>query len=134
MKKVILLICAIALAFSSAPLFAEADPNEPMQWTTGKGRNDWTVRHADSENYFAKAPSQLFRGLHNVAFGWGEVISHPIRTTKNAPLVVGTATGLVTGPVTAVLRTGSGLIDVLTFWIPGFNGWGMPKPVLGLSS
>ncbi len=135
MKKLAILFFVLSIVLIElAPFASAADPNQPANWTTGQGRKDWMVRGATSDNYLEKAPAMLFRGLHNVAFGWVEIISQPVRHSKNAPLGVGTATGLIMGPVMAITRTGSGLVDVLTFWIPGFHGWPLPKPVIGLSS
>ena len=135
MKKVTILLCVFSIVFMAVmPYVSAGDPMEPTKWSTGQGRKDWLVNGATSESYLVKAPAMLFRGLHNVAFGWAEIISQPIRHSRNAPLFVGTATGLVMGPVMAVTRTGSGLVDVLTFWVPKFHGWPLSKPVLGLSS
>ena len=136
MKKLAIFFCVFTIAFATIAPYAAlaADPNEPAKWSTGQGRKDWLVRGATSEHYLVKAPSMLVRGLHNVAFGWVEILAQPIRHSKNAPLVLGTATGLIMGPVIAITRMGSGLVDVLTFWVPGFHGWPMPKPVIGLSS
>ena len=135
MKKLAILLCVFSIAFMAvAPYVSAADPMEPAKWSTGQGRKDWMVTGATSDNYGVKAPAMLLRGLHNVAFGWTEIIAQPIRHSQNAPLGVGTVTGLIMGPVMAITRTGSGVVDVLTFWIPGFHGWPMSKPVMGLSS
>ena len=119
MKKLAILFCVLTIALMAVAPYAMA--------------GDTLVRGATSDHYLTKAPSMLFRGLHNVAFGWAELIVQPINHSKNAPLVIGTLTGLAMGPVMAVARTGSGVVDVLTFWVPGFHGWPMSKPVLGLS-
>ncbi len=135
MKKMAVLFCVFTIAFAAVAPFANAaDPNEPAKWSTGQGRKDWLVSGANSDSYLKKAPSMLFRGVHNVLFGWVELLAQPVRHSKNAPLVVGTATGIVMGVVMTVARTGSGLVDVLTFWIPKFKGWPLSKPVIGLSS
>ena len=135
MKKLAVYLCMFSIVFAAiAPYASAADSNTPANWTTGQGRKDWMVRNAASDNYWEKAPSMFVRGLHNVAFGWVELIAQPIRHSKNAPLVLGTLTGIVMGIVMTVARTGSGLVDVLTFWVPGFNGWPLSKPVIGLSS
>ena len=135
MKKLAVYACVFSILFAAiAPLAFAGDVNEPANWTTGQGRKDWMVRNASSSNYWEKAPSMFVRGLHNVAFGWVEILAQPVRHSKNAPLLFGTLTGLVMGPVMAITRTGSGLVDVLTFWVPGFNGWPLSKPVIGLSS
>jgi hypothetical protein len=46
-----------------------------------------------------------------------------VNETKNGPPLVGTLTGLAKGTGCGVLRLGSGIVDIGTFWVPGFNGF-----------
>ena len=154
MKK--LLSVAIVLAIILAPIVAYADdaaeavagkPTEVLQkgyvapmlkepatvdWSTGKGRKDGVLEWAVADNYLKKTPGMFLRGFSNAGFGWAEVITHPLRWTRNAPLGVGTLTGLIVGPVMATLRTSSGALDIATCWVPFWHGVPMPKPALGL--
>lgn len=157
MKELVVLICALSIALAPVPLFADeattaVTPKPPQfltkhhyvsntnkikepasfDWSTGKGRKDWVVRWAVDDNYLKKTTGMLFRGLSNVTFGWTEILTHPFRWSKNAPLGSGFISGIFMGSFVAVLRTISGVTDVATFWIPWWHGVPMPKPVLGL--
>lgn len=107
---------------------------EPAQvdWVTGKGRKDGVLEWAVDDNYLKKAPGMLGRGFSNTAFGWVDVVTQPIRWSKNSPLGTGTLIGLVMGPVVGTLRTTSGVVDLGTFWVPFWHGVPMKKPALGL--
>jgi len=150
MKKLISLVCLLTIVVSPASLLAEDGVIVPPQtlkkgsivsvlqepagfdWVTGKGRKDWSIRWAADDNYLKKAPGQLLRGTSNVAFGWMDVLTHPIRSSKNAPAGLGTIQGIIMGPIVATLRLVSGAVDVATFWIPFWHGVPMKKQVLGL--
>ena len=103
-----------------------------VDWSTGKGRKDGILKWAVEDNYAQKAPGMFLRGFSNLAFGWAEILTHPVRWSQNAPLGIGTLAGLVMGPVMATLRTASGAVDVTTFWVPFWHGVPMAKPALGL--
>lgn len=103
-----------------------------VDWVTGKGRKDGVLEWAVDDNYMKKVPGMFGRGFSNVTFGWADIITHPIRWSKNAPLGLGTAMGLIMGPFVAVLRTTSGAIDIATCWLPWWHGLPMKKQVLGL--
>lgn len=112
MKKIVALLLVMTFALSSAPLFASYNPATAV--------NDKMIKGGvESQHYIAKAPAQLLRGVHNLAFGWSDIFTDLFQP----PIGIGTAMAPVTGPVTALARTGSGLVDILTFWIPGFRGW-----------
>lgn len=107
---------------------------EPAQvdWVTGKGRKDGVLEWAVDDNYLKKTAGMFGRGFSNVSFGWADVITHPFRWSKNAPLGLGTVMGLIMGPFVAVLRTSSGALDIATCWLPFWHGIPMKKQVLGL--
>lgn len=77
---------------------------------------------AESPGYGRKAGGMLGRGVLNAATCFVDVIVHLVNDTKAGPPVVGTLTGIAKGVGCGVLRLGSGVIDVATFWVPGFNG------------
>ena len=154
MKKVVVLLCVLSLMASSAALYADdaaatatTKPVEVLKhgyvvgmlkepatvdWSTGKGRKDGVLEWAVDDNYLKKSSGMFLRGFSNTGFGWVEILTHPVRWSKNAPLGLGTLAGLIVGPVVGVLRTSSGAIDLGTFWIPMWHGVPMEKPALGL--
>lgn len=154
MKKLSVIFCALSLIFSSVSLYAQEEasaPAKPVQviqkggainadlkepagvdWSTGRGRKDGVLKWAVDDNYLKKVPGMLFRGISNAAFGWVEIFTHPFRWSRNAPMGLGTTTGLIMGPVMASLRTTSGALDIGTCWVPFWHGIPMSKPALGL--
>jgi len=46
-----------------------------------------------------------------------------VNETNAGPPFVGTLTGVAKGAGCGVLRLGSGAVDLVTFWVPGFNGF-----------
>lgn len=81
----------------------------------------WTM--AESDQYGRKAGGMLGRGVVNVATSFMDVIVHTVEGTKDGPPLFGTLAGLGTGIGCTALRLTSGALDVLTFWVPGFNGF-----------
>ena len=78
---------------------------------------------AESPQYGRKFGGMLGRGLLNVATCFVDLLVNTVNETKAGPPLVGTLTGVAKGAGCAVLRAGSGVIDVVTFWVPGFNGF-----------
>jgi putative exosortase-associated protein (TIGR04073 family) len=78
---------------------------------------------AESQQYGRKAGGMLGRGLLNVVTSPVDVLVNTVNETKAGPPFVGTLTGLGRGVGCGVLRLGSGAVDVVTFWVPGFNGF-----------
>ena len=153
MKKLVTLFCVLTLVLAPTALYADDTPaaeGKPVQvlqkgyivsnlqepatvdWSTGNGRKDGVLEWAVNDNYLKKSTGMLGRGFSNTAFGWAEVITHPLRWSENAPLGLGTVAGLIVGPIMGTLRTASGAIDVATFWVPSWHGVPMAKPALGL--
>lgn len=156
MKKLLIVFCALSILISPLTAFADEvaatslEVGKPVQvlshgnivaglkepatvdWSTGKGRKDGVLEWAVDDNYLKKTPGMFLRGFSNAGFGWAEIITHPVRWSKNAPLGLGTLAGLVVGPVMGVLRTSSGAVDLTTFWVPFWHGVPMAKPALGL--
>ena len=115
MKKFVALFLIALVAFSTSAFAAKADrTHNPATMMNNKIEEE-----ASSGGYFAKAPSQLLRGTHNVAFGWSDIVTDLFQP----PIGIGTAMGPLTGTATAIARTGSGVVDLLTFWIPGVHGF-----------
>ena len=78
---------------------------------------------AESPQYGRKAGGMLGRGLLNVVTSPVDILVNTVNETKAGPPLVGTLTGLGKGLGCGVLRLGSGAVDVVTFWVPGFNGF-----------
>ncbi len=78
---------------------------------------------AESQEYGRKFGGMIGRGLLNAATCFVDVIVNIVNETKAGPPVVGTLTGVAKGAGCGVLRLGSGALDLVTFWVPGFNGF-----------
>ena len=65
----------------------------------------------------------LGRGVINIATCFVDLLVHTVDGTKQGPPFVGTLTGLGSGLGCTALRVTSGAVDVLTFWVPDFNGF-----------
>jgi putative exosortase-associated protein (TIGR04073 family) len=63
------------------------------------------------------------RGALNVVTSPVDVIVNVVNETKAGPPFVGTLSGLGKGLGCGTLRLGSGAVDLVTFWVPGFNGF-----------
>ncbi len=84
---------------------------------------DGVYEAASSENYGTKFTGMLGRGLVNIATSFVDIIVHVVEGSKQGPPVVGSLTGLGSGIACSALRVTSGALDVVTFWVPGFNGF-----------
>lgn len=107
MKKTALFL-ALILAISCIPAFA------------AQGEDVWTM--AQSDQYGKKVGGMLGRGLVNAATCFVDIIVQTVNGTKEGPPFVGSLTGLGGGIACTALRATSGVLDVATFWVPGFNG------------
>lgn len=94
MKKVFALMLALLVACA------------PMSFA------NWICDSVDSDAYLNAAGGKLIRGIGNVAFGWVELIRQPtIQANKWE--------GVSKGVSYFVLRTLSGALEAVTFFIPG---------------
>ncbi len=106
----------LAVIFTVAMI---ASASMPMQAWAGR----LSVHEAaESDQYGRKFGGMLGRGALNVVTSFVDVIVNTVNETRNGPPVVGTFTGLGRGLGCGVLRLGSGAIDIVTSWVPGFNG------------
>ena len=78
---------------------------------------------AESQEYGRKFGGMIGRGVLNGATCFVDVLVDLVNGTKNGPPLVGTLTGAAQGLGCGVLRLGSGAVDLVTFWVPGFNGF-----------
>ena len=84
--------------------------------------DDSVWESAKSDQYNKKAGGMLGRGLINAVTCFVDIIVQTVHGTQDGPPFIGTLTGLGGGIGCTVLRAGSGVLDVVTFWVPGFNG------------
>jgi len=77
---------------------------------------------AESQRYGQKFWGMIGRGALNVLTCPVDLIVNTVNETKAGPPFVGTMTGFGKGIGCGVLRLGSGAVDIVTFWVPGFNG------------
>ncbi len=78
---------------------------------------------AESQQYGRKFGGMIGRGALNAVTCFVDVIVNVVNETKAGPPLVGTLTGAAKGVGCGVLRLGSGAVDLVTFWVPGFNGF-----------
>ncbi|MBI3088363.1 MAG: hypothetical protein HYY91_05720 [Candidatus Omnitrophica bacterium] len=77
---------------------------------------------AEAPHYGTKVTGMLARGTLNIATGYVDLLTRMVDETMAGPPVIGTLRGLGLGAGCGILRMGSGVVDWLTFWVPGFNG------------
>ena len=92
------------------------------------GQPAWAARTrvheaAESERYGRKFGGMIGRGALNVVTSPVDLIVNIVNETKVGPPLVGTLAGLGKGIGCGTLRLGSGAVDLVTFWVPGFNGF-----------
>ncbi len=75
------------------------------------------TRLGDPEYSIKPASVKLWRGFVNTFTGVGEIIRQPVILTKEDGLV-GIPTGIINGVFMAFVRTGAGIIEVVTFPLP----------------
>ena len=78
---------------------------------------------AESPQYKRKFGGMIGRGALNAVTCFVDPIVNVVNETKAGPPLVGTLTGVAKGLGCGVLRLGSGAVDLVTFWVPGFNGF-----------
>ena len=72
-------------------------------------------------SYAANAGSKLRRGLANFATGWVEIPIAMDKSIKESNPVFGVIVGGIKGTVTGIVRTASGLFDMVTFPVPPYE-------------
>ena len=78
---------------------------------------------AESPKYGRKAGGMLLRGIVNVLSSPVDIPAGAVvGAQRSSPQIMGAVGGIATGAVCTILRAASGIIDVVMFWVPGFNG------------
>ncbi len=75
------------------------------------------TKMGDPEYSVKPASVKLWRGIVNTLTGWGELIRQPIVLTKEDG-AVGIPTGIINGVFMTVVRTGAGIVEIVTFPVP----------------
>ena len=91
----------------------------PSAWAAHTSVHD----AAESMDYGRKFGGMIGRGALNVVTSPVDIIVNIVNDSKAGPPLVGTLTGIGKGLGCGVLRLGSGCVDLVTFWVPGFNGF-----------
>ncbi len=78
---------------------------------------------AESAQYGQKFGGMIGRGVINVTTCFVDLLVNIVNETRTGPPIVGTLVGVGKGAGCTVLRAASGVVDVATFWVPGFNGF-----------
>ena len=107
MKRVAPVVLAFVVMLSAQPAWATRMPIHDA---------------AESPQYGRKAGGMLGRGLLNVATCFVDLLVSITDETRKGPPLVGTLVGVGKGAGCMTLRALSGGVDVITFWVPGFNG------------
>lgn len=100
------LFLGLCMMLTSSPAFAESV---------------WDM--SNSPQYGRKAAGMFGRGLLNVVTSPLDLVVQTVEHTKEGPPLFGTLTGLASGLGCTAIRAGSGLLDVVTFWAPNWNGF-----------
>ena len=92
------------------------------------GQPAWAARTqvheaAEPQEYGRKFGGMIGRGALNAVTCFVDVLVNTVNDTQAGPPLVGTLGGFAKGTGCGVLRLGSGAVDLLTFWVPGFNGF-----------
>lgn len=71
--------------------------------------------------YHSRASMKILSGVANVTTGWMELPKNIVLwCQKDNSILVGFPEGLLWGIVHTASRTGSGIVDLVTFWLPTF--------------
>lgn len=88
----------------------------------------WAVRTsvheaAESQEYGRKFGGMISRGALNLSTCFVDLLVNVVNETRSGPPLVGTLVGIGKGAGCTLLRALSGGVDLITFWVPGFNGF-----------
>lgn len=78
---------------------------------------------AESPEYGRKLGGMIGRGAINLSTCFVDLLVNVVNETRGGPPFVGTLVGVGKGAGCTVLRALSGGVDLITFWVPGFNGF-----------
>lgn len=105
-SKVMALIAGAVLVCGAVPAEAE---EALIQCPICRTAND------PQASYGRKAGATLLRGALNTTFGWTELLLEPVEEANAGGNVL---SGISKGIGSAVTRTGAGVGELFTFWVP----------------
>ncbi len=76
---------------------------------------------ASNSNWPERSVCQFAQGAGNLLFGWTQAFTEPVRENicnSNPCPLYKTTNGLLVGWGKAIITSGSGLLEILTFWTP----------------
>ncbi|WP_256207482.1 exosortase system-associated protein, TIGR04073 family [Nitrosomonas marina] len=86
------------------------------------------AQESATDTYFSKAGMKILSGVANVATGWLELPKNIILwNQREQSQFIGWTEGILRGAVHTASRTGSGVLDLATFWLPTYP---TPNPSL----
>jgi putative exosortase-associated protein (TIGR04073 family) len=106
MKKMLVLVLVAVFMLSGLAYAADA-PAAPKAGAT--------------KTHPAGPIQKLERGFGNAAFGWSEIPKRIVDTTKSSNPIQGLLVGTWQGTCKAFARTASGIFDVATFPVAGYD-------------
>ncbi|SEF98456.1 exosortase system-associated protein, TIGR04073 family [Nitrosomonas ureae] len=79
------------------------------------------MEEISSRVYVKRAGTKIVSGIANVATGWMELPKNiNLWSQRDSNAVIGAAEGLLWGIFHTAGRTGSGALDLATFWLPTY--------------
>lgn len=82
-----------------------------------QGSSAEQTKMGDPEYSVKPASVKLWRGIVNTLTGWGELFRQPIVMTQEDG-IVGVPTGIINGVFMTLVRTGAGIVEIVTFPVP----------------
>ncbi|MCP5245375.1 MAG: exosortase system-associated protein, TIGR04073 family [Burkholderiales bacterium] len=81
----------------------------------------YAAENITTDTYFTRAGMKIVSGVTNVATGWMELPKNiNLWSQRESRELVALTEGILRGIVHTASRTGSGVLDVATFWLPTF--------------
>ncbi len=103
MRKVLLLLFVVVLAVSCA-------------YAAEEKSGCWACSNLKSDNIHTVYGARICNGLSNTALGWSEIFFRPgkLVSAGENPVVA-----FLKSLGNAIGRTGAGVVELVTFWMPG---------------
>jgi len=118
MRKIVMVLCAIALIFGFVYVgyCEEEEDSSQICFSMPPYEID-----RDQLNYTNKPINKLGRGVINVATFWMEIPAEVAKVSKEKDPASGLTFGVVQGVITSAVRGVTGVLDTATFMIPSYS-------------
>jgi putative exosortase-associated protein (TIGR04073 family) len=93
----------------------------PLNKTAGKGRARAVSEDKGRSDLLAGPNKKMMRGIKNFLFGWTEIPKTIVSKTKESNPLLGITVGTLKGITKAFPKTVSGIADVATFPVGGYD-------------